>query len=202
MSIDKTGSAVFFDRDGVITKPVYSEKFSEYQPPHFPGEVVFYGEVIAVLRDFMTLGIPLIVVSNQPDAAKGKISLENLFSVQNRIEEVLRDNGIVFNDYYYCYHHPDGIIHEFSYKCECRKPNNKFLIDAVKKYSLEPEKCWMSGDRSTDIEFGNTLGLKTAFIDRGQKLSGGDKSFPLSKKPDFIISNLREYYNLVQKYLN
>ncbi|MCX6160251.1 MAG: histidinol-phosphatase, partial [Ignavibacteriae bacterium] len=78
MAIDKTGSAVFFDRDGVITKPVYSEKFGEYQPPHFPGEVVFYGEVIAVLRDFMTLGIPLIVVSNQPDAAKGKISLENL----------------------------------------------------------------------------------------------------------------------------
>ncbi len=206
MAIDKTESAIFFDRDGVITKPVYSEKFGEYQPPHFPGDVIFYDEAIAVLRDFMALGIPLIVVSNQPDAAKGKVSIKNLYSVQNKIAEVLRDNGITFNDYFYCYHHPDGIIPELSGKCDCRKPKNKFLTEAVKKYSLKPEKCWMSGDRSTDIEFGKTLGLKTVFIDRGQVLSARDKSSPLSVKPsvkpDFVISNLREYYNLVQKYLN
>ena len=164
MEIDKIGSAIFFDRDGVITKPVYSEKFGEYQPPHFPGDVIFYDEAIAVLRDFMALGIPLIVVSNQPDAAKGKVSIKNLYSVQNKIAEVLRDNGITFNDYFYCYHHPDGTVPPYAGACRCRKPKPQFLFDARDEFGLELEASWMIGDQDSDVECGRRAGCRTVAV--------------------------------------
>ncbi len=47
---------------------------------------------------------------------------------------------LVFSGYYYCYHHPDGVIPEYSIDCECRKPKNYFVLKAISEFDIDIEK--------------------------------------------------------------
>ena len=48
------------------------------------------------------------------------------------MNEILKKNGVEIAEFYCCPHHPDG-IGEYKKVCECRKPNNKMIEDAIKK---------------------------------------------------------------------
>ena len=73
-------------------------------------------------------------------------------------------NNILFTEYYYCYHHPAGIIPEYSRICSCRKPNSFFLKRAEAEHKLSLESSWMLGDRDTDIWCGKSAGTRTIRI--------------------------------------
>src|SRR6266511_2620647 len=67
-------SAVFLDRDGVINKGVMDEQVGDYESPFHPEDVKLEDRAVEGLRTLEELGWPLIVVSNQPAAAKGIVS--------------------------------------------------------------------------------------------------------------------------------
>ena len=52
---------------------------------------------------------------------------------------VITDRCNIYNilDVIYCPHHPDGIIDEFSFECNCRKPKPGMILGAKKKYNIE-----------------------------------------------------------------
>ncbi len=156
--------AVFIDRDGVINKMLLNKKTNEYQPPFNKDELEIYDGVIDSLKELQENNFKLFLISNQPDYAKGKTSLENLSEVHNELHNILIKNNVSFSEYYYCYHHPEGIIKEFSYDCECRKPKNYFVIKAVIDFYINKEDSWFIGDRDKDIECGRRSGLKTIRI--------------------------------------
>ena len=164
--------AVFFDRDGVINKPVYNNLYEEYGPPYKPEDFELYPGVIEALKLAEEAGYYLFIVSNQPDYAKGKCSYEDLLAVHKRFDVLLKENGIKFTDYYYCYHHPEGITKGYSGECACRKPNPFFLKKAERDYEIDLSKSWMIGDRETDIIFGINGGVKTLFIKSEDNKSG------------------------------
>ena len=137
-------AAVFLDRDGVINELVLNHATGEYEPPHSPENVVFVPGAIPALRELQRAGFELFLVSNQPDYAKGKATLEQIHAVHDRLDYCLRSAGIQFREYYYCYHHPTGIVSEYSFICECRKPKPYFLLKSARDCDIDLEKSRLS----------------------------------------------------------
>jgi len=156
--------AVFLDRDGVINPPVYNPAAASFESPHYPEDYSVYPMVLKALKKLKDKNYRLFVVSNQPSYAKGKTSLENIQAIERILSDYLTENGVDIDKYYYCYHHPDGIVEGYSGKCGCRKPGTLFLEDAIERFDLNAKECWFVGDRDTDVTCGKAMGMRTIQI--------------------------------------
>ena len=113
--------AAFIDRDGTINELVPDPvdglpggPLRRARRRADPGSC--RGAAPTVRRGWLLVG-----VSNQPAAAKGKASLEELAEVQARVLELLAAEGVRFDDFRLCMHHPDGVVPELTGDCDCRK---------------------------------------------------------------------------------
>jgi len=183
--------AVFIDRDGVINKMIFNKKRNEYQPPFNKEELEIYDGVIDSLKELQANNFKLFLISNQPDYAKGNTYLENLSEVHNELHNILIENNVSFSEYYYCFHHPEGIIKEYSYDCECRKPKNYFVIKAVIDFNISKEDSWFIGDRDKDIECGRRSGMKTI------RIKSNYYEYRESKEADYTAADLKEAVNII-----
>jgi len=170
--------AVFLDRDGVINPLVYNENTSEYESPHYPEDFSVFTYVLKALTKLRSDGYKVIVVSNQPSYAKGKTSLENIKAIEKLLRDFSEENGGLITAYYYCYHHPDGIIPEYSGKCRCRKPGTFFIEEAIKCFDLDNKLCWLVGDQDTDIMCGKSMEIKTIKIENNHSKHKSGKETP------------------------
>jgi D-glycero-D-manno-heptose 1,7-bisphosphate phosphatase len=163
MGIDKVDviRAVFLDRDGVLNRNVFNPATGEYESPGKPEDFELFPNVMPTLHRLQDAGYTLLLVSNQPNYAKGKNSLEELHAVQALLAKQLDQAGIHFADFYYCFHHPKGIVPSHSGPCECRKPSTFFLEKAQAEFGISMPHSWMVGDRATDIECGQNAGVRT-----------------------------------------
>lgn len=176
--------AIFLDRDGVITELIFNKERKEYEPPHKIGELRIIENSINALRSFQKRGFKLFLISNQPDYAKGKTTLESLVEVQNEFHKIMNENKIFFSEYFYCYHHPNGIVPEYSIDCECRKPKTYFVLKAIRKFDIDKNISWFIGDRDTDILCGKNSGLKTILINNNFYKNSENLD------PDFTVLNI------------
>jgi len=193
MGINKVNKAFFLDRDGIINKMVFDKNKNEYRPPHFINEVKFIKNSLKAIKLLNENSYYVFVVSNQPDYAKGKTSLENLLQVKDFISNVIKSLDIVVYEYYYCYHHPEGVVREYSLNCKCRKPGTYFIDIALEKYSIRNQESYFVGDRESDVLAGFNSGLKTVYV------RNTVYSIDNSIKPDYIENNL---YSMVKKIIN
>jgi len=184
--------AVFFDRDGVINELVLNPATGEYEPPHSPGDLVLVHDAIRSLHDLQNAGFDLFLVSNQPDYAKGKTTLEQIRAVHEKLDRIIKDGGVRFRDYYYCYHHPNGIEPAYSFECECRKPKPYFLLKAAGDYGIDLAGSWMIGDRDTDIECGKAAGTHTILV-----LIEESSKYRSSSCPDYTAENIQEAAKII-----
>jgi D-glycero-D-manno-heptose 1,7-bisphosphate phosphatase len=178
--------AIFLDRDGVLNELVLNPATGGYEPPHSPDDLIFFPDVIESLRILQDAGFELFLISNQPDYAKGKTTLKNIHSVHSRFDHILKKGAIHFQEYYYCYHHPNGVVPEYSCICECRKPNPYFILKAALDYNIDLKKSWMIGDRDSDIECGKAAGTRTIMIE--ELHSSGLRGLT---RPNNIAANLK-----------
>ncbi|GHV89647.1 hypothetical protein AGMMS50268_01500 [Spirochaetia bacterium] len=170
--------AVFLDRDGVINPLVYNIDTGEYESPHYPEDFSIYPHALKSLKILKEQGFIIIIISNQPSYAKGKTTLENIKAIENLLCIFSEENGLLIDDYFYCYHHPAGVIPEYTKTCRCRKPGTLFLEKAIKKYDLETEKCYFIGDQDTDIKCGNAMNMHTIKINNKHSLKKSGTEIP------------------------
>ena len=158
--------AVFMDRDGVINPLVWNPKASSYDSPHQPSEVSLLPGVPEALEKLARAGYLLIVVSNQPSAAKGKCTLKDLENVHLSLNTLLQNaKQAKIEAFYYCYHHPEASYEPLKLKCECRKPGNLSLRQAQGKFNIRMEESWMIGDRDIDVLCGKSMRTRTVLLD-------------------------------------
>jgi D-glycero-D-manno-heptose 1,7-bisphosphate phosphatase len=157
--------AVFLDRDGVINKGVMDEELGAYESPYHPGDVELEDRAVEGLRTLEELGWPLIVVSNQPAAAKGIVSLAELRAVHDRVVELLAEDGIALDEWRYCFHHPQGVVPQLSGPCPCRKPQPGMLESAAERHDIALDRSWMIGDVDTDVLAGRAAGTHTILVE-------------------------------------
>ena len=179
--------AIFLDRDGTINV----EKDYIYKSE----DLVFEEGTIEALKTFKNLGYILIVVSNQSGIARGYFTEEDLNIFNNNMNEILKKNGVEITEFYCCPHHPDG-IGEYKKVCECRKPNNKMIEDAIKKYNIDREKSYMIGDKTSDIGAGIKSNLKTVLVKSGYGLKDMEK---INKNETLVCENLKDFSEVLKR---
>lgn len=182
--------AVFLDRDGVINEMLFNKDRNEFEPPYKPGDLKIFRGVLEALAEFQNRGYKLFLISNQPDYAKGKASLDDLKKVHAELDKILAGNRIFFDEYFYCYHHPEGVVPEYSIKCDCRKPGNKFVQKAIEDFKIDNSESWFIGDRDSDILCGQRSGLKTIWIKN-------DKPQKSEFTPDYVAEDLKEASEII-----
>jgi len=177
---------VFLDRDGVLNELVPDPVDGRPESPVRADDVELAAQAVDGLRALQSAGLLLIVVSNQPAAAKGKATLEELNAVHERVRLLVAQAGVELDDWRYCHHHPDGIVPELTGDCPCRKPRPGMLIDAAREHSIELPGSWMVGDSDADIVAGKAAGCRTVLVEHpasGHRRSG-------SVRPDHRAQNL------------
>ncbi|MHB9314821.1 D-glycero-beta-D-manno-heptose 1,7-bisphosphate 7-phosphatase [Fusobacterium polymorphum] len=179
--------AIFLDRDGTINV----EKDYIYKSE----DLVFEEGTIEALKTFKNLGYILIVVSNQSGIARGYFTEEDLNIFNNNMNEILKKNGVEITEFYCCPHHPDG-IGEYKKVCECRKPDNKMIEDAIKKYNIDREKSYMIGDKTSDIGAGIKSNLKTVLVKTGYGLKDMEK---IDKNETLVCENLKDFSEVLKR---
>lgn len=148
-----TGRAVFLDRDGVVNRAII--KGGKPYPPADLRELEVPAGVREALFRLRDAGYVLIVVSNQPDVARGTMAREAVEAINRRLSETLP-----LDDFRICFH--DGEDH-----CDCRKPKPGLLIGAARERGIDLARSFMIGDRWRDVEAGAAAGCTTIFIDYG-----------------------------------
>jgi D-glycero-D-manno-heptose 1,7-bisphosphate phosphatase len=189
MGADKHGGrrAVFLDRDGVINRNILNPATGEYEAPLMADDFEFLPGVLAAMCALRAGGFPLFLVSNQPNYAKGKSTRETLRSIHRKFLAGLARHDIKFARFYYCFHHPEGIMAGYSYPCGCRKPSPHFLLKARADYDVDLGRSWMVGDRLSDIQCGHAAGTKTILIGTAQLYRDGEIQ-PDEVAPDLLAA--------------
>lgn len=173
---DARSGAVFVDRDGVINELVPDPVSGRPESPLRAADVKLIPGAAAALARLAGAGRRLIGVSNQPAAAKGLITIDELDGVQARVLELLAAAGVEFDDFRLCRHHPDGVIEGLSGPCDCRKPAPGMLLDAARALAIDLGASWMIGDTDGDVLAGRAAGTRTILIEQpgsAHKRTGG-----------------------------
>jgi D-glycero-D-manno-heptose 1,7-bisphosphate phosphatase len=130
------------------------------ESPYSPDEVRLMPDAAEAIKRLHDAGWFLVAASNQPAAAKGIASTEQLQAVHNRIVELLAHEGAALDDWRYCFHHPD-----FTGPCDCRKPEPGMLLDAAREHDIDLGQSWMVGDADRDVEAGRRAGVRTILVE-------------------------------------
>ncbi len=180
--------AAFLDRDGVLNELVPDQSSGRPESPLRVDDVRLLPGAAAAANELARAGFALVCVSNQPAAAKGKVSVEQLHAVHARVLDLLGRQGVRFDATCLCLHHPEGLVGELSGPCDCRKPAPGMLLDAAKTLGLDLAASWMLGDTDTDMAAGRAAGCRTVLIAHAASAHkrGGATS------PDVIVADLPE----------
>lgn len=143
--------AVFLDRDGVINRAVIRD--GKPYPPATVDEMQLMPRVSEALHLLKEAGFMLIVVTNQPDVARGTTSRQAVEAIHKCLLSTLPLDEIR------CCFHDDADA------CTCRKPKPGALRQAAEQYDLSLMDSFMVGDRWRDIEAGHAAGVRTILID-------------------------------------
>lgn len=109
------------------------------------------------LSSLHNAGFLNVVITNQPDVATGKIKLETIEAMHQRLR-----NELVLDDIKVCFHgDADG--------CDCRKPKPGMLMQAAREFGIDLARSFMVGDRWRDIAAGQAAGCTNFFIDYGYR---------------------------------
>ena len=149
--------AIFLDRDGVVNVEV------DYL--HRPEDVILIPGLTEALRKIHEAGYLAIVISNQAGVAKGMFGMDAVLSVEKRICELLKEQAADLPDaFYYCPHHRAGVVPEYSFDCNCRKPKPGMFLRAVADWQIDPAQSYMIGDRMTDLQAGKNAGCAESIL--------------------------------------
>jgi D-glycero-D-manno-heptose 1,7-bisphosphate phosphatase len=163
--------AVFLDRDGVINRAVVRD--GKPYPPATIGEMVILPGVPDALARLKTAGFRLVVVTNQPDVARGTQSRAAIDAMHAALAA-----SLPIDEFRVCDHDDDD-------HCACRKPQPGLLLDAARDAGVDLAASFMIGDRWRDVEAGQRAGVTTIFVDRGYQERQPDR-------PDATVSSLGE----------
>jgi D-glycero-D-manno-heptose 1,7-bisphosphate phosphatase len=160
--------AVFLDRDGVLNEAVVRDGLPF--PPRSSDELVVFPGVAEACQGLREHGYVLVVVTNQPDVARGLQSASGVAAINALLRQSINVDAV-----YVCHHDNDD-------GCRCRKPKPGMLRAAARDLNLDLNQSFMVGDRWSDIAAGQGAGCRTVYIDFGYQEQG-------ALSPDHVVSN-------------
>jgi D-glycero-D-manno-heptose 1,7-bisphosphate phosphatase len=146
-------SAVFLDRDGVLNRSLVRD--GKPEPPRGRDDVEILPGVAEACGRLRAAGFSLVVVTNQPEVARGTLTRQAVDAINGELAASLPLDEIVV------------CPHDDADECECRKPKPGMVLQAARRHAIDLRSSYLVGDRWRDISAGRAAGVKTIFIDRG-----------------------------------
>ena len=175
--------AVFLDRDGTINEQRgYINHLSRF--------VILPGvqEAIRLLNENNLLAI---IVSNQSGVARGYFPLGLVEKVHEHLRSSLSKSGAKVDGIFFCPHYPRGLIPEYCFECDCRKPKTGLIDKAREAFDIDLDRSYVVGDRHTDLQFAQNAGLKGILVKTGYGLGEIEYILPQNPlKPVYIADDL------------
>ena len=176
------GPAIFIDRDGVINcrRPGdYVLNWSQF---------IFVPGIRSLLKQLASLGLPMIVISNQAGVGKGLLDPAGLQEITARMHQALLEDGTSLAAAYYC-------IHKADENCPCRKPKPALLQAAAGDFNIDLSRSAFIGDSETDVQAARAAGCAPV-------LFGSEDGPPPASPTDLLIAtSVTDLYTVVARYL-
>ena len=151
--------AVFIDRDGTINvEKEYVYKIEDFE---------LIPNAIEALKLLTNHGIRIYIITNQAGIAKGYYTENQFRQLTINMLEMFEKEGIQVENVLYCPHHPEGTVPGYTMNCQCRKPNTKLIEDVVSQKKYRVNEMALIGDKNSDIEAGNRIGIITYLVQTG-----------------------------------
>ncbi len=163
--------AVFLDRDGVLNRTFVHDGVTH--PPARLDDFELLPYVPEALERLRDAGFALVVVTNQPDVARGATTRDAVEEMNDRVRATLPVLDVLA-----CYH--DTVD-----DCLCRKPRPGMLLTAAKRWRLDLLESFMVGDRWSDVVAGQAAGCRSLLVETPH--SGSAKC-----RPDGRVTNVAE----------
>ena len=139
------GPAIFIDRDGVINCRRPGDYVLDWS------QFFFLPGIRTALKQMASLGLPMIVISNQAAVGKGLLNPVRLEEITVKMHQALLEDGTTFAAAYYCIHRPDE-------NCVCRKPKPALLQTAADDFNIDLSRSIFIGDSDTDVQAARAAG--------------------------------------------
>jgi D-glycero-D-manno-heptose 1,7-bisphosphate phosphatase len=165
--------AVFVDRDGVLNRSLLRN--GKLLPPASADELELLPGVAEACAALRAAGFLLIVVTNQPDVARGTQNRQTVAAIHAVIRE-----KVPLDDIRVCYHDDDDA-------CECRKPKPGLLLQAAKDWDIDIRCSFLVGDRWKDIAAARNAGCRAVQVENGQP-----EKEDAWASPDLRVRSLKE----------
>jgi len=173
--------AVFVDKDGTLIPNLpYNAN---------PAYISLEPGAGSGLRLLAAEGYLPVIISNQSGIAGGFFNEDALGDVHEKINELLLGDGVSVDHFYFCPHHPAGVIKKYAQACMCRKPRPGLLLEAASDLNIDLSQSWMIGDILHDVEAGNSAGCHSILIDAGNETEWDVTG---NRRPAFIASDFDE----------
>ncbi|QLK62298.1 D-glycero-beta-D-manno-heptose 1,7-bisphosphate 7-phosphatase [Enterobacteriaceae bacterium Kacie_13] len=183
-------SAIFLDRDGTLNVDHgYVHEIDEFQ---------FIDGVIDACLKLKEMGFLLVLVTNQSGIARGKFTEDQFMTLTEWMDWSLADRGVDLDGIYFCPHHPDGSVKEFTQICDCRKPMPGMFLTAKEELNIDMASSYMVGDKLEDMQAATAAGVGTKILVRtGKPVTAESESAAdavlesLAALPSFIAKALK-----------
>jgi D-glycero-D-manno-heptose 1,7-bisphosphate phosphatase len=189
--MNKTGPAVFLDRDGtLIHEAEYLKDTKDLR--------IFKGTAKAV-KKLNDNNIPAIMVSNQSGVARGYFDENNVRTLNNYLNELLGAENAQLDGFYYCPHHKKGTVEKYAIDCDCRKPKTGMIDQALKDFSnIDLKQSYVVGDKPLDILLANKLWLQKCACKNGYGAKAIEGKYEDEfVKPDYIAEDIEDAINWI-----
>lgn len=147
-----TTKVLFIDRDGTLIEEPHDNQVDSLEKIRLvPG-------VIPALLELADHGYRFVMVSNQDGLGTESFPLEQFEACHEHVVALFESQGISFDETFICPHFEDD-------GCECRKPRTGLLTRFLARNNMDSAKSAVIGDRSTDLELAERLGLRGFLVD-------------------------------------
>jgi imidazoleglycerol-phosphate dehydratase/histidinol-phosphatase len=143
---------LFIDRDGTLIEEPHDHQVDSLE------KIRLVRGVIPALLELAHHGYRFVMVSNQDGLGTGSFPLEQFEACHEHVVALFESQGITFDETFICPHlDGDG--------CDCRKPRTGLLTRFLAHNPLDSARSAVIGDRGTDLELAERLGLRGFLVD-------------------------------------
>ncbi|MGD0114455.1 MAG: D-glycero-beta-D-manno-heptose 1,7-bisphosphate 7-phosphatase [Dehalococcoidia bacterium] len=152
---EPTRPTIFLDRDGVVNRnrDDYVKCWQEFE--FLPGS-------LDALRLLAKRDVRVVIVTNQSPVGRGIISSQTLDAIHRRMTAEVEAHGGRIDAILCCPHTPTA-------GCGCRKPRPGLIVEAMRRFRIDPESTCFVGDSPSDMKAAQAAGIPFVMVLTGKR---------------------------------